>query len=35
VTNGSKLLPGVDGRSWYAHRARDLVALFVSDLGGI
>ena len=33
VTNGSKLLPGVDGRSWYARRARDLVALFVSNFG--
>jgi hypothetical protein len=35
VTNGRELLPGIDGRSIYARRARDLVALFVSDLGGI
>lgn len=35
VTNGNELLPGIDGRGIYARRARDLVALFVSDLGGI
>jgi hypothetical protein len=35
VTNGNELLPGVDGRSWYARRARDLGCLFVSDLGGL
>jgi hypothetical protein len=35
VTNGNELLPGIDGRSIYARRARDLVALFVADLGGI
>jgi hypothetical protein len=28
-------LPGIDGRSLYARRARDLVGLFVSDLGGL
>jgi hypothetical protein len=35
VTNGNELLPGIDGRSLYARRARDLVGLFVADLGGI
>jgi hypothetical protein len=34
VTNGNEMLPGIDGRSWYARRARDLVALFVVDQGG-
>lgn len=34
VTNGSAILPGVDGRSAWARRLRDLVGLHVSDLGG-
>jgi hypothetical protein len=34
VTNGSALLSGVDGRSPWARRLRDLIALHVSDLGG-
>lgn len=34
VTNGSELLPGLDGRSLWARRFRDLVCLHVSDLGG-
>ena len=34
VSNGKKLLPGADGRSTWARRARDLVELHVADLGG-
>lgn len=34
VTNGSRLLPGVDGRSVWVRRCRDVIALHVSDLGG-
>lgn len=34
VTNGSELLPGVDGRSAWVRRLRDLINLHVSDLGG-
>ncbi|ESX22799.1 hypothetical protein [Mesorhizobium sp. LSJC264A00] len=34
VTNGRDLLPGVDGRTHWARRMRDLIALHVSDLGG-
>lgn len=34
VTNGSELLPGVDGRSAWARRLRDLIGLHISDLGG-
>lgn len=34
VTNGSSVLPGVDGRSTWVRRLRDLIALHVSDLGG-
>jgi hypothetical protein len=33
VTNGA-ILPGIDGRSTWARRLRDLVALHVTDLGG-
>jgi hypothetical protein len=33
MTNGA-ILPGVDGRSIWARRLRDLVALHVADLGG-
>jgi hypothetical protein len=35
VTNGSAVLPGVDGRSTWVRRLRDLIALHLSDLGGI
>jgi hypothetical protein len=35
VTNGSALLPGVDGRSAWVRRARDVIAEIVADLGGI
>ncbi len=34
VTNGSRLLPDVDGRSCWARRCRDLIEAHVSDLGG-
>jgi hypothetical protein len=34
VSNGSKLLPQVDGRSSWARRTRDLIDNHVSDLGG-
>lgn len=34
VTNGSVVLPGVDGRSTWVRRLRDLVALHIADLGG-
>ena len=34
ITNGSSLLPGVDGRSSWARRARDLIVAHLSDLGG-
>jgi hypothetical protein len=34
VTNGTGLLPGVDGRSALARRYRDLVAAITADLGG-
>jgi hypothetical protein len=34
VTNGSRLLEGIDGRSAWVRRLRDLIALHLSDLGG-
>jgi hypothetical protein len=34
ITNGSALLPGIDGRSAWVRRCRDLIAAHVSDLGG-
>jgi hypothetical protein len=34
VSNGSSLLPEIDGRSVWARRLRDLVNDHVSDLGG-
>ncbi len=34
VSNGSRLLPGVDGRSTWVRRTRDLIELHTSDLGG-
>lgn len=33
MTNGA-ILPGIDGRSIWARRLRDLVALHITDLGG-
>src|SRR5262245_2792713 len=34
ITNGSKLLAGIDGRSAWVRRAKDLIAEHLSDLGG-
>jgi len=34
VSNGASILPGVDGRSVWARRLRDLIRLHLSDLGG-
>jgi hypothetical protein len=34
VSNGSALLPGVDGRSSWCRRARDLIDRHLLDLGG-
>ncbi|MCQ0986491.1 hypothetical protein [Jiella marina] len=34
ITNGSAVLPGVDGRSLWVRRLRDVIAAHVSDLGG-
>jgi hypothetical protein len=34
LTNGSKLLPGIDGRSPWVRRAKDVIAAHLSDLGG-
>jgi len=34
LTNGSHVLPGVDGRSTWARRFRDLMQLHLADLGG-
>jgi hypothetical protein len=34
ITNGSALLPGVDGRSAWIRRCKDIIAQHLSDLGG-
>ena len=34
VTNGQELLPGVDGRSVWARRLRDVIHLHTDDKGG-
>jgi hypothetical protein len=34
TTNGSQLLPGVDGRSAYIRRAKDIINLHLADMGG-
>jgi hypothetical protein len=34
ITNGSALLPGVDGRSAWIRRCKDIIASHLSDLGG-
>jgi hypothetical protein len=34
ISNGSAILPNVDGRSTWVRRLRDLIALHLSDLGG-
>jgi hypothetical protein len=35
ITNGSALLPGVDGRSPWVRRAKDVISSHLSDLGGV
>jgi hypothetical protein len=35
VTNGSALLPGIDGRSAWVRRCKDVIASHISDLGGV
>jgi hypothetical protein len=34
ISNGQALLPGVDGRSTWVRRLRDLMALHLADMGG-
>jgi hypothetical protein len=34
ITNGSALLPGVDGRSPWVRRCKDVIAAHLSDMGG-
>jgi hypothetical protein len=34
LSNGSHILPGVDGRSTWVRRLRDLIGLHMADLGG-
>ncbi len=34
ITNGTKLLPGIDGRSPWVRRCKDVIAAHLSDLGG-
>jgi hypothetical protein len=34
ITNGGELLPGVDQRSRWVRRCRDVIAAHLSDLGG-
>lgn len=35
VTNGKRLLPGIDGRGSWVRRCRDIIRAYVSDLGGV
>ena len=35
VANGSALLPGIDGRSSWVRRAKEIIADHISDLGGV
>ena len=35
ISNGSTLLPGVDGRSTWVRRCRDLIELHLDELGGV
>ena len=35
ITNGTRLLPGIDGRSPWVRRCKDIIAAHVSDLGGV
>jgi hypothetical protein len=34
ITNGSELLPGIDGRSRWVLRSKDVLAAHLADLGG-
>jgi hypothetical protein len=34
TTNGSQLLPGVDGRSAWVRRCKDIINLHLADMGG-
>jgi hypothetical protein len=34
ITNGTALLPGIDGRSPWVRRCKDIIASHLSDLGG-
>jgi hypothetical protein len=34
ITNGTAFLPGIDGRSAWIRRAKDVIAAHLSDLGG-
>jgi hypothetical protein len=34
ISNGTAVLPGIDGRSTWSRRLRDLISLHLSDLGG-
>ena len=34
ITNGSAFLPGIDGRSAWIRRAKDLISEHLADLGG-
>ena len=35
VTNGTALLPGIDGRSAWVRRCKDIISEHIGDLGGI
>jgi hypothetical protein len=35
ITNGNVLIPGVDGRSPWIRRCKDIIASHLSDLGGV
>ena len=35
IANGSALLPGIDGRSAWVRRAKEIIADHISDLGGM
>jgi hypothetical protein len=35
ITNGKALLPGIDGRSPWVRRCRDVIEAHIADLGGV